>query len=53
MGAALGLVMALIWIVVVVYLFGLATRLVNAVEEIARQMGARNGGTVLQGRFPD
>ena len=53
MGAAVGLVMALIWIVVVIYLFGLATRLVNAVEEIARQMGTRNSATVLHGRFPD
>lgn len=48
---ALAVVFAVVWLVVIVYLLGLATRLVRAVEEIARQLGTKHRGTVRQGPF--
>lgn len=50
---ALGLVFGVVWIMVVVYMLSLATRLVSAVEEIARRMGTEYRGTVHQGPFND
>lgn len=48
-----GMLFAVVWIALMVYVLSLATRLVAAVEEIARQVGTKNMGKVHQGPFGD
>lgn len=50
---AIGLLFAVVWLGFVLYMLSLATRLVGAVEEIARQMETKHMGTVRQGPFGD